>query len=326
MAKKRDYLTDIKPKIIQLGYDLISLDDEYTNTHGNLKFKCVCCGNVFERMVKKVLSGSLPFCKGCIQKEHTSKLCSKAHFDSEKFDQLMKKLNIQYKIVGNGYAELSCSKCNDIIRRKFYLFNKMKFPNLCEFCAKSENNSTGKLTKEIVNKRLMKLGSETVCIQEGNFKQKDIVSFKCSCGDVFTRKPNTVISQQMWRCSKCSNKISKPELIIMKYLEKNNINYEYQKRFDDCRNVFKLPFDFYIESYNCIIEYDGEFHYFDKFGELENRKYNDKLKTDYCKANNIKLLRIPYFEFNNIDSILDDFFVHGNIVPSQSEMIERCND
>jgi len=31
---------------------------------------------------------------------------------------------------------------------------------------------------------------------------------------------------------------------------------------------------------------------------------NDAIKTNYCLANNIELLRIPYTEFKNIESIL----------------------
>ena len=31
----------------------------------------------------------------------------------------------------------------------------------------------------------------------------------------------------------------------------------------------------------------------------------DNIKTEYCKNNNIKLLRIPYYDFNNIEKILE---------------------
>lgn len=53
------------------------------------------------------------------------------------------------------------------------------------------------------------------------------------------------------------------------------------------------------------IEYDGEQHY--KLNEyFGGQKYfdilkrHDEIKNEYCKENNIKLLRIPYWEFNNI--------------------------
>ena len=63
-----------------------------------------------------------------------------------------------------------------------------------------------------------------------------------------------------------------------------------------------------------IIEYDGEGHYepIDFAGKgkewanknFERIKKYDNLKNDYCKENNLFLLRIPYWEFNNIKEII----------------------
>lgn len=71
-----------------------------------------------------------------------------------------------------------------------------------------------------------------------------------------------------------------------------------------------MPFDFYLPDYNTCIEYDGELHYkaVDYFGgddALSNTKCRDEIKTQYCKENNIKLIRIPYWEFDNIEEILN---------------------
>ena len=60
-----------------------------------------------------------------------------------------------------------------------------------------------------------------------------------------------------------------------------------------------LPFDFYIEKLNIIIEYDGEhhFHPIDYWGGEEKYKItqeNDEIKNTYCKTNGIELIRIPY--------------------------------
>lgn len=41
---------------------------------------------------------------------------------------------------------------------------------------------------------------------------------------------------------------------------------------------------------------------------LENFKQtqiNDQTKNEYCRKNNIKLIRIPYWEFGNIEEILN---------------------
>jgi uridylate kinase len=38
--------------------------------------------------------------------------------------------------------------------------------------------------------------------------------------------------------------------------------------------------------------------------KLKKQKIKDSIKTKYCKDNNIKLIRIPYTEFKNIENIL----------------------
>ena len=58
------------------------------------------------------------------------------------------------------------------------------------------------------------------------------------------------------------------------------------------------------------IEYDGEQHFkaVDHFGGQEGlriRQLHDKIKTEYCKDNNILLLRIKYDE--NIEDKLNSF-------------------
>lgn len=82
-------------------------------------------------------------------------------------------------------------------------------------------------------------------------------------------------------CSQCNMKLSKGEMYIKIFLEENNINFEQQKRFCDCKNNYTLPFDFFIESENICIEFDGLQHYvpIDYFGgdkvflrQLENDK------------------------------------------------------
>lgn len=101
-------------------------------------------------------------------------------------------------------------------------------------------------------------------------------------------------------------------MVIKDFLDNNNIKYIQEKTFSGCRYYYCLRFDFYLPDYNCCIEYDGEQHYkeVDFFGGekgYEERKRNDSIKNKYCKENNISLLRIPYFDFNNIDNILNIF-------------------
>ena len=92
---------------------------------------------------------------------------------------------------------------------------------------------------------------------------------------------------------------SKGEMYVEEILHKLNIEFERQKRFDDCKSKRTLPFDFYIPKFNVCIEQDGEQHFksIEHWGGEERfleRQLNDQIKNDFCKDNNIKLVRIPY--------------------------------
>lgn len=90
---------------------------------------------------------------------------------------------------------------------------------------------------------------------------------------------------------------SKGERDVRKYLDENDIKYIRQHRFNDCKDKRSLPFDFYLPELNTCIEFDGEQHFKLKErwgGEagLLDRQKKDKIKTEYCKENKIKLIRI----------------------------------
>lgn len=109
-------------------------------------------------------------------------------------------------------------------------------------------------------------------------------------------------------CPKCN--ASKGEREIGLWLDKHNLIYETQYRFEDCRDNKPLPFDFYLPDKNTAIEYDGEQHYrsVDYFGgqeAFEKTIKHDKIKNEYCKNNGISLLRIPYFK--NVEEELNNF-------------------
>ena len=109
-------------------------------------------------------------------------------------------------------------------------------------------------------------------------------------------------------CPQC--KESSGERMVRQWLENHNIQYEFQKIFSNCIDKKPLPFDFYLPDYNSCIEYQGGQHYFpvDYFGgqeKFELQIQHDKIKFNYCKKNNIKLLCIRYDE--NINEALTNF-------------------
>ena len=102
---------------------------------------------------------------------------------------------------------------------------------------------------------------------------------------------------------------------IEELLIKNNIPYSKEYIFTNCKYKNQLPFDFAIfqdDGLKCVIEYDGEQHFkFIPFWHktekgFEEQQERDNIKTRYCEDNNIKLIRIPYTQYNNIELILQN--------------------
>ena len=131
------------------------------------------------------------------------------------------------------------------------------------------------------------------------------VTITCTLHGDFEQRPLSHLQGN--GCPHCSE--SRGEKEIAKFLDKYDIFYERQKKFHDCRNIFELPFDFYVPSIRTCIEFDGKQHYFpvEHFGGLkayECLKVNDKIKEDYCEDNYINLIRIRYDQFDDIYQIL----------------------
>jgi len=88
----------------------------------------------------------------------------------------------------------------------------------------------------------------------------------------------------------------KDTLVIM------GVTYEQEfplKKIEATGPSSQLRFDFFIPSLNAAIEYDGEQHFrpVEQWGGEKSFKKTierDTLKNEFCKINNIYLLRIPY--------------------------------
>jgi len=128
-------------------------------------------------------------------------------------------------------------------------------------------------------------------------------------------------------CPKC--KESKGEQKIRLYLEQNDIEYIRENTFDDCKYKRLLPFDFYLPKHNICIEFDGEQHFnpvrYSKdntlmISKLHNIHIRDDIKTRYCIKNNIGLIRIPYWDINNINTILHDNITRNVVRVSPLEL------
>lgn len=101
-------------------------------------------------------------------------------------------------------------------------------------------------------------------------------------------------------CPRCGG--SSGEKRIEDVLEGLSVRFEREKRFKSCRDKKPLRFDFWLPDHSTCIEYQGRQHYYvvpGHFGGeqgLIDRQRRDSIKADWCAANGVNLLVIPYQE------------------------------
>lgn len=133
-------------------------------------------------------------------------------------------------------------------------------------------------------------------------------NFICSnCDYIFTKRLKDITHGEQW-CPQCS--ASKGEKEITKWLRLNNVNFISQKEFSGLLGLGggNLSYDFYLPEYNLLIEYQGAFHdgsvSYQTEDQLSRQQEHDRRKREYTKENNINLLEIWYWDFDNIEEIL----------------------
>lgn len=106
--------------------------------------------------------------------------------------------------------------------------------------------------------------------------------------------------------------MSKGEDKIIRLLRTANIRFEREKTFSDLKGG-KFRYDFYLPALNILIEVDGEQHFHQvKHFQKARRDFlkqqeHDRRKNSYALARGITLIRIPYWEIENLKSHLDIF-------------------
>lgn len=189
------------------------------------------------------------------------------------------------------------------------VLDSMVYGHRCYFCSYEKRGLNCRHSIEYVKSVIESYNNNKLLNPEDyvNATEKNLVILCGSCGRTYTTSFDayTAKDKQKIKCISCSYKESKGECCIREFLDANNILFEQEKTFDDCKDIKCLPFDFYLPEYNLIIEFDGQHHFYEVgFGNHELTKKHDNIKNEYCKLHDISLLRIPYWKGNNIEEIL----------------------
>lgn len=315
-SKQSNSYEKIKNIVDKSKSALITTKEEYeknyiNSTTSKVKIKCEC-GNEFETIVNKLITRNKVKCNKCSFNNRGAL----KRTDFKEIDKFMKdndlKLISEFK---NKHQKLKliCGKCGNEFYTSFISLQNSQY-KCCKKCSSKIGAQKRKLDFEYVKEYIEKDNEYKLISDKYINNRGKIKILHAKCGRVFDTNFDKFKSGN--RCPKCS--YSKGEDIIEKWLTENRINHKCQYTFEDLKGLRggKLRFDFAILDKNnnlkMLLEYDGELHYMPyhkidgAINKMKTTQAHDKLKDEYCKFNNIKLLRIPYTQKDNIKTILEN--------------------
>lgn len=307
-------ILELKNTIEENGSKLLNPEDYISTKTKNLKIICPSCNDLYLTNFT-LYRMSTGFCPNCgfeigqkskelsltkIKYNKYSEKCRKMNYKEtlteEDFSNIFSSDNISFVCPSHGYIEQSY---NHFINND---------STICYKCAKESMANIQRLDKDAVS-NIISSKNNNVLLNPDEYIKNDKRNLEVLCG---TCNKTFLTSLVIYnnnidgKCPDCSER-SYGEYVVALILDKYNVNYTRQESFNgDCHDKKPMPFDFYLPDYNLCIEYDGQGHYEPCFGEgsFKNTILHDSMKNWYCKWNNINLLRIPYWDFNNIESIL----------------------
>ena len=283
--------------IVSFGFSLLS--DEYINTHTKLLIKCPK-GHEFTMAFNNFKKGQrCPICARINQNRVPNKPNNKKH-SNEYIQTIVEERG--YKLL-EPYINKRTKLKLECPNGHYHEIRLDSFQNGsgCKQCMKDKMMND----KTIVIEKLKNMGYKPLNEYTGN---KNKMKFLCINGHEFETTYDNIMSGY-GNCPICNSSSGEQRISI--FLINNNIYFITQYRFNDCKYQHTLPFDFYLPELKIAIEYDGELHYkpIEHFGgDLRFQEYQirDEVKTKYCKDKGIYLIRIPYWNKDDIEEILEN--------------------
>lgn len=273
-----------------------------------ITFECEC-GKVFNKKLSDIFKNKTCRCKQC----KYNVIVDKTKLD---FNIIKNKIETNSKLIvlsnENNYLNQSSKillkcECGNIFDSAYRKLRENKFQTKCRLC---RTNSTIQKRHNDATNKFMKFISDSNDYELIKYiDSRSYATLKCKhCGCFFEIVPHSLYAGTGCKCQSRS----KGEKIITKLLEEKNINFKHEFIFSDCKSPKKFPlrFDFYIPDCNTCIEFDGQFHYAEtdlRKSDLNYQLKCDDIKNKYCLDNNINIIRIPYWEIDNIEKILKDY-------------------
>ena len=270
--------------------DLLVINETNKRKNKSVVWECKCkCGNIEEFSTKELRSDGIIQCHCCGSKRNPQTGLLE-NIIGKKFNHLTVIEKTEKRSCGKILYKCvcDCKKQSEVFATKTDL--ESNHTTSCG-CAR-QKYSIG----DIINNR------EII-----NFTNKNNrFYYKCKCllcGNIYEALVNTLDKTISCGCQK-----SIGEYNIIQCLKNNNISFIREYKFPNSL----LRFDFAIldnqSKITQLIEFDGEQHYeqnvkntgWNTYQKYQYTLQNDLLKNKIAKDNNIPLVRIPYWERDNI--------------------------
>lgn len=296
-----------RQEVYSLVGDGYELTGEYVKAKTKVSFTHKECGESFDMTPDNFKNGQR--CSHCFGKKFKG---------IEKFkEDVFNLVGNEYEVVGkyvNTNTNISivhndCGETFKVLPKNFIHRGDRCSNKQCRYKRMAEKLSI--TTEEYKNRVYEQVGDEYTIIGEYTNTGNPVDMIHNICGQKIQMSPVNFFYAKK-RCIYCSG--SKGEKSISEWLKLNSINYTREYRFADCKNKRALPFDFAvfddIGNIITLIEFHGIHHYesvkgWGGRGKLERALLTDSIKREYCHNNNINLLVIPYWDFDNINTILE---------------------
>lgn len=293
MPTKKITIETIQDWLYEHNTNTKIISKEYKNNKADIEMICDC-GNYFISNWNRMSNTGKCQCNECGEKIRTK---IKTNID----DISLELQNFGYTIIDNNFNNIKNIKVidNDGYKYVVNVFNIRKNEKPMKFSASNiffEENLKNYITKNSIDVKIININ------RQGTSSSRWKITMKCSCGNIFETTVDSFFDQDVYRCRKCSKSKSLLEVIVAKYLDSIGVEYIEQYCFDDCKNIRKLRYDFFLPQYNVVIEVNGQQHYYEQKDfnlTLKEQIDRDKYKQKYCEEKNIKYVAIPFWYIKN---------------------------
>lgn len=305
---------------------------------GKILWECQCkCGNIISARANDLKSKKILSC-GCLGKEKREK--GYFEYIKEKEEHPSFYNDLTGKIFGRLTVlsfdeETTKEKRTETNKKSFWLCQCEcgKIKSICSSsltsgytlscgCLQAEVSSENmkkiqylgvqKLRDDLIGQKFGKLKVLSLNTDLSGKGKKSFWNCLCDCGNECIVRGHSLKNGHTQSCGCIKNSIG--EKNIENLLQTYGLKYKKEYTFQDLKDKNLLRYDFAIfnelNEFSYLIEFDGIQHFKPvTFGGITKEKAEenfiqtikkDKIKNNYAKMNNISLIRIPYWERDDL--------------------------